>query len=930
MKRKFLLLMLLCALTAIAKGQTLREMLASYNSAYGKTRVDVANRMMEKAVKDEVLDSLWTFTTTTPKDLLDFMVNYVTAYEAYESEKDYSLTLSLGREALAHKTSTTPKTMLSDCYYLLGDAYMQRGDMGNALQYTQLSYETDCELGDPERISFSLNSIAVIYYSAGMPLSAKDFILKCLNMERKLDNKGRLAVRLGIASEILLKTNDVEQAKKFALEALELDVAGGRKEREAIHRSQLAEVYMTEKAYAEATVQVDIAYDILRQSDNARSLAICLQQKGRLAMRNGAYADAEKYFSESLQLAREKGILYLEAHAERGLWECLRGNNSAAALSHLEAFTSLDDSLHRNINAQQFNIFKAEFDNEEQRLLHEAQMERQKLINYVILMALGLLLAIIVFLVYSLQNRQRTNRILRETEQTRARFFRNVTHEFRTPLTIIQGVSDDLRKGDPTIESPQKAGSAIYRQAESLLSLINQILDISKIRYAIGEPDWRNGDIVPTVRMIVESHLKMADAKRQKLLFHTDTSEVVMDFVPHYLTTIVQNLVSNAIHNTPQYGQVSLRITPGKRMLTLVVSDTGMGIEATDLPHVFEEFYQAKNHHTAQGSGIGLAMAKQMVEAMRGSIDVESEPGHGTTFTVRLPMRNGKGNNPPYVADTAPPELVNIPEETIKNAVMEAAPPNALKILIVEDNDEVANYIGTHLADHYDLQFAHNGAQALEMVSDVLPDLIITDVMMPEMDGYELCRRLRSAEATNHIPIIIVTARSEEAERLKGFEAGADAYLLKPFNPDELRLRVEKLLSHQSLLRAKYAFALKTGTQNRSAYNPADQKFLNDFVNLVFKQIGHGGIEVGKLASDLCMTRSQLLARIHALTGTTTIKYIQQLRLNYAKRLLDAPDNLTVQEVAERCGFVDTAHFASSFKRMYGLTPTQYRRQTPL
>lgn len=201
---------------------------------------------------------------------------------------------------------------------------------------------------------------------------------------------------------------------------------------------------------------------------------------------------------------------------------------------------------------------------------------------------------------------------------------------------------------------------------------------------------------------------------------------------------------------------------------------------------------------------------------------------------------------------------------------------------------------------------------------------------MPEMDGYELCRRIRAAEATNHIPIVVISARSDEADRMEGIKSGADAFLQKPFNPEELQLRVEMLLEHQTRIRAKYAFALKTGTQDRPALNPSDQKFLNDFVNLVFKQMSTGRIEVNHLASELCMTRSQLLSRIHTLTGTTTIKYIQQLRLNYAKRLLDAPDNFSVQNVAERCGFVDTAHFASSFKRQFGLTPTQYRRQKPV
>lgn len=931
--RKLFLLLSFCVSTIAVEAQELLDMLSSYETSYGSKRKEIANRMLKKAYEQELVDTTWIFDSSTPKELQDFLVYYAVAYEASDVKHDNALAIKYAQKALEYKSSAIALYQLSDCYYLLGEAYLQCSEMGQALSFMQKAYEADSKMKDSERMSFTLNAIAGIYLSAGLPSSAKDFILRAIQIERKRGDKARLATRLGMASEIFLAAGNVEEAEKYAREALHLDIEGGRKEKEAIRRSQLAEIYIALNDIPKAKSQTDIALDVLRQSDNPRSLAICLQQKGRIAIQEHSLADAERFFSESLQIAKEKGIVYLEARAHRGLWESLRISNPSSALIHLEAYSTLNDSLYKISNAHQFNIFKAEYDKEEQRIIHETQQERQRLITYIVSLISVLLLLTIGFLIYSLHSRQRTNSALREAEQNRTRFFRNVTHEFRTPLTLIRGLSDDIRKGGMSPKDTEQKGETAYQQANNLLVLINQLLDISKIRHAIGEPDWHRGDIVPLARMVVESHKRLADSKRLKLVLHTDTSQILMDFVPHYLTTILTNLVSNSIHYTPQYGQINLKLKLENRCLKIIISDTGIGIEAADMPHIFEEFYQAKNHTAAQGTGIGLAMTKQMVEAMRGSIGVESRVGHGTTFTISLPLRNGRKNNPPYIAQKSitevSPEIVRLtqkPEKAMTATAMEHAP----KVLIVEDNDDMANYIAQHLSDKYSLQFAHNGAQALEMTSDILPDLIITDIMMPEMDGYELCRRIRAAEATNHIPIVVISARSDEADRMEGIKSGADAFLQKPFNPEELQLRVGMLLEHQTRIRAKYAFALKTGTQDRPALNPSDQKFLNDFVNLVFKQMSTGRIEVNHLASELCMTRSQLLSRIHTLTGTTTIKYIQQLRLNYAKRLLDAPDNFSVQNVAERCGFVDTAHFASSFKRQFGLTPTQYRRQKPV
>ena len=426
----------------------------------------------------------------------------------------------------------------------------------------------------------------------------------------------------------------------------------------------------------------------------------------------------------------------------------------------------------------------AELHNDE---LQEENIHRGRLITRILLVALLVALAltaIIVTLWQAARQRKLANETLRRLTEARETFFTNVTHEFRTPLTVIMGLSRELQSASPTPPDAAQLtdiGQTIERQGTQLLTLVNQLLDISKVKSAIGPQQEQTDDLAAYVTMIVETHRELAREKGITLRFETDDESMPATYVPDYIHKVVSNLLTNAIKFTPEGGTVHASLHRSGDSIHFSVSDNGCGIDAQDLPHIFEPFYQASDTQS-RGTGVGLALVQQIVQTLGGRIEVQSQPGQGTTFHVTLPDN-----------------------ETYSRTATPAEPTGSLpSLLIVEDNLDVARLIARQLNGQYTIHFASNGEEGIQKATDIIPDLIVTDLMMPGTDGLQLCRTLRDNPATNHIPVIVVTARATEADRIQGLRAGADAYLYKPFNAEELNVRIEKLLEMRRLLWHKY------------------------------------------------------------------------------------------------------------------------------
>lgn len=511
-----------------------------------------------------------------------------------------------------------------------------------------------------------------------------------------------------------------------------------------------------------------------------------------------------------------------------------------------------------------------------------------------------LLLAVISALLYVQRMRHRSMEMMREASRLREDFFTNITHEFRTPLTVILGLSRKIRENTEVPQSVSDKASTIERQGNRLLTLVTQLLDISKVKSVIGEPNWQHGNICAQVAMLLETYIDYAANRGVTLKYHYDKA-IEMDFVPDYVNKVMSNLVSNALKFTPNGGTISVNLYQRGDRLHIDVSDTGHGISSDKLAHIFEPFYTTGDMGEAKGTGIGLALTQEIISHLNGTITAESQVGKGTTFHIVMPIQNRSADP--------------VTETEIGNSGKPI-------IVVAEDNTDVADLLCTQLEPFYEVVAARDGVEALKRAGEIIPDLVITDVMMPNMDGMALARAIRANDLTAHIPIIMVTARVTEQDRLEGIKAGADAYLVKPFNTEELLTRVAKLLEQRIMLRDKYA---QTITQAPVTDDTIEDHFLARVEQVIVAHINKGeDITVTMVADDLNITARQLHRKVTGLINQSPAALIRITRINCAKTIMAAKPEMPLKSVALACGFTDYSHFAKVFRTVTGVSPTAW------
>ena len=534
-----------------------------------------------------------------------------------------------------------------------------------------------------------------------------------------------------------------------------------------------------------------------------------------------------------------------------------------------------------------------------------------------------LLLVVVAALVYVRRLRKQNQVLLKRIGLLRDNFYTNVTHELRTPLTLILGLSKDLHQDKALPEDARSKAQTIEKQGDSLLTLINQLLDFARVRSAVDSPEWTNADLSAHLGMIVESYRDFASKRNIDLQFVAN-GRMQTDFVPEYINKVVNNLLSNAFKFTPRYGRVSVKVAREGTNAVISVIDTGVGIAPDAVPHLFEPFYKANADASQQGTGIGLALVRQIVDALDGCIMVESVPEKGSTFVVRLPIRNVcKPSNMVVTHGNTP--LLPQTEERLDD---EANHNNdEQRMLIVEDNADLGAYIGSLFSAHYAVYYATNGIEALSKAMELVPDIMITDRMMPGIDGLEVCRKVRQSDVLNHIPIVVVTGKITEQERLEGIKAGADAYINKPFNSEELITMVEKLLDRHQNLRKKYAENNKETTEVNDHRSEAERQFLTKVADFTYLLLDNHALDVNALAEKLDMSVRQFHRKLVALTGNTPGVFILNLKMQKAKLLLETKYELTIEDISERCGFEHASSFYHAFKKAFGITPSEYRKK---
>lgn len=548
----------------------------------------------------------------------------------------------------------------------------------------------------------------------------------------------------------------------------------------------------------------------------------------------------------------------------------------------------------------------------------------------------GLLLTGTAFSFYRIQLKRKLERTeaerLKEMDEFKSRFFTNISHEFRTPLTVILGTTEQLKT-----EAPQPMRdrlSLMKRSGESLLLLVNQVLDLAKLESNALKINYIQGNVPTYLSYITESLRSLANTRNVMLQVENKKPEIIMDYDPERLLQIVYNLLSNAIKFTPSGGKVTLKIdtvtaTSGQHeeTLLLAVTDTGIGVSEGDKPYLFDRFFQARNEGFVQsgGSGIGLSFTKELVKAMGGSISVESKIGLGSTFIVLLPIHRDAPLEPVQEnANRYESQAHNTSSGLDQALPVKHADSGFPSLLLIEDNPDVVEYLRACLNPDYQLEFAYNGRAGIEKALEMIPDIIISDVMMPEKDGFQVCEALKYDERTSHIPIVLLTAKATVGDRITGLTRGADAYMAKPFHREELLATLKGLIELRQKLQRRYAQVTAAAPHSTDAALQIEDTFLQKLQKVVGEQFAEPAFSVENLCRAMTMSQPQLHRKLTALTGQNATQFIRRYRMEKALELLRAGEN-RISEVAYAVGFDDPKYFSRVFAETFGVPPSSWR-----
>jgi signal transduction histidine kinase/DNA-binding response OmpR family regulator len=825
----------------------------------------------------------------------------------------------------------------------LGILYYDYEDYVNAFKTLQKSQEVCRIVGDSLNEGWSAGYQGFIYKDLGDLKEAEKYHLEHLRLSTKYGIKRSISAANGNLGSVYHDMGFITKSIKHWNEAIKLSKEMGLEEYASIGTLNLISIYIKEKQFSNAIKYLDEYIEVTKDFGAPRYNQNIKIFQCQIEYGLGNYAAALQKCESCLKTLETSKNEYVQKKLYKSLFEINKKiNRQAIALDYFEKYQILiDDEKEEKARTEIQNII---FNNQlasdsiaqaqEKELLNLAHAEdlrkkNQEKYLFLIIGLLVLLLAIAYFVI-SRRIAASERKRLKEINQLKNTLFTNITHEFRTPLTVIKGMTDTIKSNLKTKKNNGVENSLemIERNSDELLRLVNEMLDLAKIESGNMELQMVQADVIPFLKYLGESFSSLAEENQISLTIYSEVNSLIMDFDANKLTSIISNLLSNAVKFTPQLGKIVVHINEitqsEKRMLFIKVKDNGIGISNDELTNIFDRFYQTdiSRIRKNEGAGIGLALTKELVDLMNGTIEVKSKVNEGTEFTVLLPVTT----NAPKSKSVQAKPTVQTPVINTKPIVTEHPLDTNSELplaLIIEDNKDVAHYLQTCFVDKYQTLHAINGFVGIEMALERIPDIIITDVMMPGKDGFEVCAALKSDERTDHIPIIILTAKVTTEDRLSGLSRGADAYLAKPFNKEELFTRLDQLI----LLRKKLIDKIKKDGFNtllkKRTENPKIQ-FLQKVVKLIYEEIKDATFGSEELSSKLQLSHSQTYRKIKAITGKSTAVFIRSIRLQYAKELLETEDK-TVSEIAYDVGFNDPSWFSRAFKEEFKVSPSELK-----
>ncbi|MEM1336269.1 MAG: tetratricopeptide repeat protein [Bacteroidota bacterium] len=865
----------------------------------------------------------------------------------------------------------------------LGTVFYYKGDYNTTL-YHFLERLAQCELlADSTCISAASNNSGAVLINIGRYEDAMPYVLRSLKIDEALDYQpGILSSQMSLGN-INFYLKNYDSAIAYFLDIVATCKAMGNQEIYIAHAyNNIGSIYFEQHEFQRAAEFYTKSLALEKEFGDTNGIALKYNNLGSVYKELGDLDRAEEYFNKALTMRKELGDLYGISSTENNLGQLYLVEDNAAkalqfyrsalehakeagslealkmayeglaraykkqgryqlALNYYEGFLELNDSLLNAEKATKITELAARYESEKkeneiallkkneelqqaQLVQQEASLRTSRLQRNILIAGLALLTIVVFLIAYSYKQRLAAKELIQknqqETEAIRTRFFAGISHEFRTPLTLIAAPVLQLQRKYTDEKETHWMLDLIRQNANRLLKLINQILDLSKLEAGKLALQVAKEEIVSWLRVISASFTSLADSKDIAFVQDFPEDSIISFFDREKVEQILSNLLSNAMKFTPQGGSVRLRVSRKSDLLYIEVRNTGTQISEKDQVRIFERFYQTDAQHYSQGTGIGLALVKEFTELHHGSVRVHSDEQH-TTFSFTLPLNDAvytsdlKAAGAAVTLENDPP--VSLPEALPGNL---DHPSDLPIVLLAEDSNDLRNYMRVQLNELYTVKEAKQGREAWEVAVTELPDLIITDLMMPEMDGEALLEKLRNDSKTQHIPVIMLTAKTEQQSKLNTIGKGADHFLTKPFDVEELKVRIKSLLDQRQRIQDYHKSQFLTNPK-AEAITSSNDRFLQQVGNILAKNLDNSEFTVDDFASDIGMSRVQLYRKMKATIGYSVSDFIRQYRLKKAYEYLENKKG-TVSEIAYDVGFNNLSYFTKAFKEIYHCKPS--------
>lgn len=860
---------------------------------------------------------------------------------------------------------------LSDIENLRGIIQMVKGNYDESLYHFQKAIRTFSKAGNETGEAKAYNNIAIIYRKLENYPNALKYYKNSLGIHERRKDSVNLGISYNNISITYKFLQDTASFLEYANKAVSMNEAVNNIRTLSTSYHTLANYYNDIRDFPSALEYYLKSIKLKKKLNHNKGLALSYNSIATLYLELDRYERSEKYLDSALILTNKYDFIELKKanYQLRFRIDSSKGNFKNAFYNHIK-FSNIQDSLYRYDVENRINELEAKYqsDKKEQEIeilnkekeINSNKLLVQKTINYSIIIIL-LFLAVSTYLLFRrFKEKQRINTLLSEKnneiqekqkeienqnrkleeqasrlselDEVKSRFFTNISHEFRTPLTLIIGPLEQLLTKVKDTDFNNSL-HLMLRNANKLLDLINQLLEISKIEKGHIKLKFQKCNLVKEAEYITEIFTSLASERKIKLEFKCSTSVLNGYVDKEKFHKIISNLLSNAFKHTPK-GKITMELKKSlaEGKVQIIVSDTGIGIHKDKLPYIFDRFYQIDTNETEQttGTGIGLSFIKELVQLYKGEIKAESEPDKGTKFILELPvtLEFYSENEYDILSEVKNDEnqILVAESETIRaNDQEEAKNKESDTILIVEDHSDLRKFVTQNLNSSYNILEAENGEIGIAEAKDKLPDLIITDIMMPKVSGLELTKTLKNDETTSHIPIIMLTAKSSIESKLKGLETEADDYLTKPFNITELQLRIKNLLSSRKKLQEKYKKSI-TINPSEITTTSVDEKFLNKVLQVVEDNMDNSELSVEMLSEKVGMSRANIHKKLKSLVNQSATEFINSVRLKRAAQLIQQNAG-NISEIAYDVGYNNLSYFSRAFKKHFNMTPKEMMAQ---